>query len=63
MERQTIINSHSKEKTNEKNNPYSRKKKRNREKARGTCITEENDKELENDDYPGINVTAFPEDY
>lgn len=63
LERQTIINSHSKEKTNEKNNPYSRKKKRNREKARGKCITEENDKELENDDYPGINVTVFPEDY
>lgn len=63
LERETITNSHSKEKINEKNNPYSRKKKRNREKARGKCIAEENDKELENDDYPGINVTVFPEDY
>ncbi|XP_019499585.1 PREDICTED: tRNA wybutosine-synthesizing protein 3 homolog isoform X2 [Hipposideros armiger] len=63
LERATVTDSHSKEKINEKNNPYSHKKKRNRAKARGKCVTEENDKELENDDDLGISVTIFPEDY
>ncbi|XP_066232677.1 tRNA wybutosine-synthesizing protein 3 homolog [Saccopteryx leptura] len=62
LEREAITNSHPKGKVNEKNNSYSHKKKRNREKARGKCITEENDKELEKDD-PDISVLIFPEDY
>ncbi|XP_066124976.1 tRNA wybutosine-synthesizing protein 3 homolog isoform X2 [Saccopteryx bilineata] len=62
LEREAITNSHPKGKVNEKNNSYSRRKKRNREKARGKCITEENDKELEKDD-PDISVLIFPEDY
>ncbi|XP_040326596.1 tRNA wybutosine-synthesizing protein 3 homolog isoform X2 [Herpailurus yagouaroundi] len=60
LEKET--NSHPKEKIKDKNNSsYSHKKKRNPE-ACGKCI-EENDKELENDDDPGISVTIFPEDY
>lgn len=62
LERQTIIKSYPKEKVNEKINAYSPKKKRNREKARDKCITEENDKELENDHSPGISAAVFPED-
>uniref|UniRef100_A0A8C9DNM5 tRNA wybutosine-synthesizing protein 3 homolog n=1 Tax=Prolemur simus TaxID=1328070 RepID=A0A8C9DNM5_PROSS len=64
LEREAISNSHPKIK--EKNNPsYTHKKKRNPEKAHGKSITEENNKELENDDddNPGINVAIFPEDY
>ncbi|XP_069334184.1 tRNA wybutosine-synthesizing protein 3 homolog isoform X1 [Eulemur rufifrons] len=64
LEREAISNSHPKIK--EKNNPsYTYKKKRNSEKAHGKSITEENNKELENDDddNPGINVAIFPEDY
>ncbi|XP_054422834.1 tRNA wybutosine-synthesizing protein 3 homolog [Pteronotus mesoamericanus] len=63
LERQTITKSHPKEKINKKNNSYSHKKKRNLEKAHGKCITEENDKERENDDDTVINATVFPEDY
>uniref|UniRef100_A0A9L0JV81 tRNA wybutosine-synthesizing protein 3 homolog n=1 Tax=Equus asinus TaxID=9793 RepID=A0A9L0JV81_EQUAS len=66
LEREAITNSHPREKIRgEKNSSYSPKKKRNTEKARGKCITEENDKELENDDDddPGISVPFFPEDY
>ncbi|KAM5322492.1 tRNA wybutosine-synthesizing protein 3 homolog isoform 1-T1 [Glossophaga mutica] len=62
LERQTIIKSYLKEKVNEKTNAYSHKKKRNREKARDRCVTEENDKELENDDSPGLSAAVFPED-
>uniref|UniRef100_A0ABI7XTR8 tRNA wybutosine-synthesizing protein 3 homolog n=1 Tax=Felis catus TaxID=9685 RepID=A0ABI7XTR8_FELCA len=62
LEKETITNSHPKEKIKDKNNSsYTHKKKRNPE-ACGKCI-EENDKELENDDDPGISVTIFPEDY
>ncbi|XP_007079304.1 tRNA wybutosine-synthesizing protein 3 homolog isoform X2 [Panthera tigris] len=62
LEKKTITNSHPKEKIKDKNNSsYTHKKKRNPE-ACGKCI-EENDKELENDDDPGISVTIFPEDY
>ncbi|XP_012516501.1 PREDICTED: tRNA wybutosine-synthesizing protein 3 homolog isoform X2 [Propithecus coquereli] len=64
LEREAISNSHPKIK--EKNNPsYTRKKKRNTEKAHGKSITEENNEELENDDddNPGISVAIFPEDY
>lgn len=60
------MTSYPKEKIKEKNNSsYTHKKKRNPEKACGKCITEENNKELENDDHddPGISVTIFPEDY
>ncbi|XP_070123589.1 tRNA wybutosine-synthesizing protein 3 homolog isoform X2 [Equus przewalskii] len=66
LEREAITNSHPREKIRgEENSSYSPKKKRNPEKARGKCITEENDKELENDDDddPGISVPFFPEDY
>ncbi|XP_016072303.1 PREDICTED: tRNA wybutosine-synthesizing protein 3 homolog isoform X2 [Miniopterus natalensis] len=63
LERETITDLHPKEKIIVKNNSYSHKKKRNREKASGKCVTEENDKKLESDDDPGINVTLFPEDY
>lgn len=63
MEKETIANSHPKEKIKDKNNSsYTPKKERNPE-ACGKCITEENDKELENDDDLGISVTIFPEDY
>ncbi|KAM8790012.1 tRNA wybutosine-synthesizing protein 3 homolog [Rhynchonycteris naso] len=62
LEREAITNLYPKGKINEKNNSYSHKKKRNREKAHGKCITEENDKELEKDD-PDISVLIFPEDY
>ncbi|XP_043431229.1 tRNA wybutosine-synthesizing protein 3 homolog isoform X3 [Prionailurus bengalensis] len=62
LEKETITNSHPKEKIKDKNNSsYTHKKKRNPE-ACGKCI-EENDKALENDDDPGISVTIFPEDY
>ncbi|XP_046940263.1 tRNA wybutosine-synthesizing protein 3 homolog isoform X3 [Lynx rufus] len=62
LEKETITNSHPKEKIKDKNNSsYTHQKKRNPE-ACGKCI-EENDKELENDDDPGISVTIFPEDY
>uniref|UniRef100_A0A8D2C3Z5 tRNA wybutosine-synthesizing protein 3 homolog n=1 Tax=Sus scrofa TaxID=9823 RepID=A0A8D2C3Z5_PIG len=59
----TTTNSHPKEKIKEKNNSY--KKKSNPGKAHDKCVTEENDKVLENDDDddPGISVTIFPEDY
>ena len=63
LEKETIsATSHPKEKVN---SPYIRKKKRNPEKARGKRVTEENDKELENNDHddPGISVTIIPEDY
>ncbi|XP_065742704.1 tRNA wybutosine-synthesizing protein 3 homolog isoform X2 [Phocoena phocoena] len=67
LEKETIsMTSYPKEKIKEKNNSsYTHKKKRNPEKACGKCITEENNKELENDDHddPGISVTIFPEDY
>ncbi|XP_057572036.1 tRNA wybutosine-synthesizing protein 3 homolog [Hippopotamus amphibius kiboko] len=67
LEKETIsTTSHPKGKTKEKNNSsYTRKKKRNSEKACGKCITEENDKELETDDRddPGVSVTIFPEGY
>ncbi|KAF4021664.1 hypothetical protein G4228_013715 [Cervus hanglu yarkandensis] len=63
LEKETVAaTSHPKEKVN---SPYIRKKKRNPEKAHGKRVTEENDKELENNDHddPGISVTVFPEDY
>ncbi|TKC45190.1 tRNA wybutosine-synthesizing protein 3 homolog isoform X2 [Monodon monoceros] len=67
LEKETIsMTSYPKEKIKEKNNSsYTHKKKRNPEKACGKYITEENNKELENDDHddPGISVTIFPEDY
>ncbi|EFB29960.1 hypothetical protein PANDA_005097, partial [Ailuropoda melanoleuca] len=64
LEKETITNLHPKEKIKDKNNSsYTRKKKRNPEEAHGKCITEENDKECENDDDPGISVSIFPEDY
>ncbi|KAK1339896.1 hypothetical protein QTO34_018456 [Cnephaeus nilssonii] len=63
LERESITDLNPKEKIIKKNNSYSRKKKRNREKACGKCVTEDNDKELENDDDPGVSVTIFPEDY
>ncbi|XP_061042426.1 tRNA wybutosine-synthesizing protein 3 homolog isoform X3 [Eubalaena glacialis] len=67
LEKETIsTTSFPKEKIREKNNSsYTHKKKRNPEKACGKYITEENNKELENDDHddPGISVTIFPEDY
>ncbi|KAF6112105.1 tRNA-yW synthesizing protein 3-like protein [Phyllostomus discolor] len=62
LERQSIIRSYPKEKVNKKINAYSPKKKRNQEKARDRCIAEENDKELENNDSPGISAAVFPED-
>lgn len=61
LERET--DSHPKEKINKKRDSYSHKKKRSQGKARGKYTTEENDKELENDDDLGISVTIFPEDY
>ncbi|XP_071073477.1 tRNA wybutosine-synthesizing protein 3 homolog isoform X2 [Dasypus novemcinctus] len=61
LERETITNLHSKIK--EENNPlYMHKKKRNTEKARGRCITEENDKPENDESDPGISV-VFSEDY
>ncbi|XP_067582687.1 tRNA wybutosine-synthesizing protein 3 homolog isoform X2 [Pseudorca crassidens] len=67
LEKEPIsMTSYPKEKIKEKNNSsYTHKKKRNPEKACGKYITEENNKELENDDHddPGISVTIFPEDY
>ncbi|XP_033261867.2 tRNA wybutosine-synthesizing protein 3 homolog isoform X2 [Orcinus orca] len=67
LEKETIsMTSYPKEKIKEKNNSsYTHKKKRNPEKACGKYITEENNKELENDDHddPGISATIFPEDY
>lgn len=63
MEKETVsATSHPKEKVN---SPYIRKKKRNPEKAHGKRVSEENDKELENNDHddPGISVTIFSEDY
>ncbi|XP_008137761.1 tRNA wybutosine-synthesizing protein 3 homolog isoform X1 [Eptesicus fuscus] len=63
LERESITDLNPKEKIIKKNNSYSRKKKRNREKACGKCVTEDNDKELENDDDPGVSVTIFPEGY
>ncbi|XP_059945954.1 tRNA wybutosine-synthesizing protein 3 homolog isoform X2 [Mesoplodon densirostris] len=67
LEKETIsMTSYPKEKIKEKNNSsYTHKKKRNPEKACGKYITEENNKELDNDDHddPGISVTIFPEDY
>ncbi|XP_036301521.1 tRNA wybutosine-synthesizing protein 3 homolog isoform X2 [Pipistrellus kuhlii] len=63
LERERITDLHPKKKIIKKNTSYSHKKKRNREKACGKCVTEDNDKELENDDDPGVNVTIFPEDY
>ncbi|XP_023607510.1 tRNA wybutosine-synthesizing protein 3 homolog isoform X2 [Myotis lucifugus] len=63
LERESITDLYPKEKIIKKSNSYSHKKKRNREKADGKCVTEDNDKELENDDDPGVNVTIFPEDY
>lgn len=63
MERERITDLHPKKKIIKKNTSDSHKKKRNREKACGKCVTEDNDKELENDDDPGVNVTIFPEDY
>ncbi|XP_029805584.1 tRNA wybutosine-synthesizing protein 3 homolog isoform X2 [Suricata suricatta] len=63
LEKETITNSHPKGKIKDKNySSCTHKKKRNPE-AYGKCITEENDKELENDDDPGISVSFFPEDY
>nr|KAF6508897.1 tRNA-yW synthesizing protein 3-like protein [Rousettus aegyptiacus] len=61
LERET--DSHPKEKINKKRDSYSHKKKRSQGKASGKYTTEENDKELENDDDLGISVTIFPEDY
>lgn len=61
LERET--DSHPKEKINKKSNSYSHKKKKKQGKASGKCTTEENDKELENDDDLEISVTIFPEDY
>ncbi|XP_015450686.1 tRNA wybutosine-synthesizing protein 3 homolog isoform X2 [Pteropus alecto] len=61
LERET--DSYPKEKINKKSNSYSHKKKKKQGKASGKCTTEENDKELENDDDLGISVTIFPEDY
>ncbi|XP_059995729.1 tRNA wybutosine-synthesizing protein 3 homolog isoform X2 [Lagenorhynchus albirostris] len=67
LEKETIsMTSYPKEKIKEKNNSsYTHKNKRNPGKACGKYITEENNKELENDDHddPGISVTIFPEDY
>ncbi|XP_059545153.1 tRNA wybutosine-synthesizing protein 3 homolog isoform X2 [Myotis daubentonii] len=63
LERESITDLYPKEKIIKKSNSYSHKKKRNREKADGKCVTEDNDKELENDDDPEVNVTIFPEDY
>ncbi|XP_072690185.1 tRNA wybutosine-synthesizing protein 3 homolog isoform X1 [Canis lupus baileyi] len=64
LEKETITNSHAKEKIKDKNNSsYTHKKKRNPEAACGKCITEENAKECENDDDLGMSVTIFPEDY
>ncbi|XP_041604720.1 tRNA wybutosine-synthesizing protein 3 homolog [Vulpes lagopus] len=64
LEKETITNSHAKEKIKDKSNSsYTHKKKRNPEAACGKCITEENAKECENDDDPGMSVTIFPEDY
>ncbi|XP_058911604.1 tRNA wybutosine-synthesizing protein 3 homolog isoform X2 [Kogia breviceps] len=67
LEKETIsMISYPKEKIKEINNSsYTHKKKRNPEKACGKYITEENNKELENDDHddPGISATIFPEDY
>nr|XP_055196212.1 tRNA wybutosine-synthesizing protein 3 homolog isoform X1 [Nyctereutes procyonoides] len=64
LEKETITNSHANEKIKDKNNSsYTHKKKRNTEAACGKCITEENAKECENDDDPGMSVTIFPEDY
>lgn len=63
LEKETVsTTSQSKEKVN---TSYIRKKKRNPEKASGKHVTEEHDKELENNDHvdPGISVTIFPEDY
>ncbi|XP_062960722.1 tRNA wybutosine-synthesizing protein 3 homolog isoform X1 [Cynocephalus volans] len=64
LERETDSKSHPKMK--EKNNSsYTHKKNRSPEKAHGKSITEENVKELENedDDDPGIIVNIFPDDY
>ncbi|XP_008584017.1 PREDICTED: tRNA wybutosine-synthesizing protein 3 homolog isoform X2 [Galeopterus variegatus] len=64
LERETDSKSHPKIK--EKNNSsYTQKKNRSPEKAHGKCITEENVKELENedDDDPEIIVNIFPDDY
>ncbi|XP_006775969.1 PREDICTED: tRNA wybutosine-synthesizing protein 3 homolog [Myotis davidii] len=63
LERESITDLYPKEKTIKKSNSYSHKKKRNREKADGRSVTEDGDKELENDDDPEVNVTIFPEDY
>ncbi|XP_036206195.1 tRNA wybutosine-synthesizing protein 3 homolog isoform X2 [Myotis myotis] len=63
LERESITDLYPKEKIIKKSNSYSHKKRRNREKADGKCVTEDNDKELENDDDPEVNVTIFPEDY
>lgn len=57
LERETITNSQPKE----KNILYTHKKKRN--PAHDKCIIEKDDKELENDDDPGLNSVIFPEDY
>ncbi|XP_036898203.1 tRNA wybutosine-synthesizing protein 3 homolog isoform X1 [Sturnira hondurensis] len=62
LERQTVTKSYPKEKVNEKTNAYSHKKKRNREKACDRCITEENDKERENDNSSGLSAAVSPED-
>lgn len=61
LEKERITDLHPKEEIIKKNNSH--KKKRNREKACGKCVTKDNDKELENDDDPGVNVAIFPEDY
>lgn len=61
LKRETITNSQT-----EIKDPFdTHKKKRNQEKSHYKRITEDCDKELENDDAddPGINVTIFPEDY
>ncbi|XP_058394286.1 tRNA wybutosine-synthesizing protein 3 homolog [Diceros bicornis minor] len=66
LENEAVTNSYPREKIKEqKKSSYSPKKKRNPEKAHGRCVTEENDKELENDDDddPGVSVIIFPEDY
>ncbi|XP_021564226.1 tRNA wybutosine-synthesizing protein 3 homolog [Carlito syrichta] len=64
LEREAITNSHPK--IEEQNNPScTHRRKRNPEKACGKCITEENEKDLENDDDGvdlGTSVAIFPED-
>ncbi|XP_006888677.1 PREDICTED: tRNA wybutosine-synthesizing protein 3 homolog [Elephantulus edwardii] len=62
LERETVTNSHLKIKE-ENNPPYTRKKKRNLEKACAKCITEENKEPEHDDDAACISVNIFPEGY